>query len=101
MDCYWITQAGKDPLQMFNKYGSRIEMLHLKDRRPGFPFSQTLDEQAEHFTEVGNGTLNWRAILTAAQKNQVRHLFVEQDSGERPPLESLRISYQNLQPLLG
>ena len=100
MDCYWITQAGEDPLQMFKKYGSRIVMLHLKDRKSGFPFSQTLDETAEHFTEVGNGTIDWRAILLEAKKNQVRHLFVEQDSGERPPLDSVRISYKNLQLLL-
>ncbi len=100
MDCYWITQAGEDPLQMLKKHGSRIAMLHLKDRKPGFPFSQTLDETAEHFTEIGNGAIDWRAILLGAQKNQVQHLFVEQDSCDRPPLDSVRISYQNLLPLL-
>ncbi|HLJ89762.1 MAG TPA: sugar phosphate isomerase/epimerase [Candidatus Angelobacter sp.] len=100
MDCYWITQAGENPLEMFKKYGSRIAMLHLKDRKSGFPSSQTLDETAEHFTEVGSGTIDWRAILLEAKKNQVRHLFVEQDTGEHPPLDSLRISYKNLQSLL-
>ncbi|HTD23118.1 MAG TPA: sugar phosphate isomerase/epimerase [Terriglobales bacterium] len=100
MDCYWITQAGEDPLQMLTKHGGRIAMLHLKDRKAGFPFSQSLDQSAEHFTEVGSGTIGWRAILIAAEKHHVRHLFVEQDSGDRPPLDSARISYQNLQSLL-
>jgi sugar phosphate isomerase/epimerase len=100
MDCYWITQAGQDPVQMFNRLGSRIRMLHLKDRKPGYPPTQTLNSAAEHMTPVGTGTIDWKAILEAARQNGVQHLFVEQDSGDLPPLEELRISYKNLQPLL-
>jgi sugar phosphate isomerase/epimerase len=100
MDCYWITQAGQDPLQMFGRMGSRIKMLHLKDRKPGYPPTQKPNREAEHMTPVGNGTINWKAILEAAQQNGVQHLFVEQDSGDLPPLEELRISYKNLKPLL-
>jgi sugar phosphate isomerase/epimerase len=99
MDCYWITQAGGDPLQMFQQYGNRIKLLHLKDRKPGFPISQVKDAAAEHFTEVGAGTIHWEEILAAAEKNGVKHLFVERDSGDLPATESLRISYQNLQKI--
>ena len=99
MDCYWITQAGGDPLQMFQQYGNRIKLLHLKDRKPGFPTSQMKDAAAEHFTEVGSGTIHWQEILAAAEKNGVKHLFVERDSGDLPAMESLRISYQNLQKI--
>ena len=99
MDCYWITQAGGDPVQMFQQYGNRIKLLHLKDRKPGFPVSQVKDGAAEHFTEVGAGTIHWREILAAAEKNGVKHLFVERDSGDLPAMESLRISYQNLQKI--
>jgi sugar phosphate isomerase/epimerase len=99
MDCYWITQAGGDPLQMFQQYGDRIKLLHLKDRKPRFPTSQVKDAAAEHFTEVGAGTIHWREILAAADKNGVKHLFVERDSGDLPAMESLRISYQNLQKI--
>jgi len=99
MDCYWITQAGGDPLQMFQQYGNRIKLLHLKDRKPGFPTSQVKNTDAEHFTEVGAGTIHWQEILAAAEKNRVKHFFVERDSGELPAVESLRISYQNLQKI--
>jgi sugar phosphate isomerase/epimerase len=99
MDCYWITQAGGDPLQMFQQYGNRIKLIHLKDRKPGFPTSQVKDAAAEHFTEVGAGTIHWQEILAAAEKNGVKHLFVERDSGDLPAMESLRISYQNLQKI--
>lgn len=100
MDCYWVTQAGQDPLQMFSRLGSRIKMLHLKDRKPGYPPSQEMNSEAEHMTPVGTGTINWKAILGAALQNGVQHMFVEQDSGDLPPLEELKISYKNLQPLL-
>ena len=100
MDCYWIAQAGGDPAEMFKKLGNRIRLLHLKDRKPGFATSQELNEAAEHFTEVGDGNLNWKRILAAAKRNGVKHLFVERDSGTRPALESIGISYANLQRLM-
>jgi sugar phosphate isomerase/epimerase len=99
MDCYWITQAGGDPLQMFQQYGNRIKLLHLKDRKVGFPSSQAMGTAAEHFTEVGAGTVRWREVLAAAEKNGVKHMFVERDSGDLPAMESLRISFQNLQKI--
>jgi sugar phosphate isomerase/epimerase len=100
MDCYWITQAGLDPVKMMNEHRDRIRMLHLKDRKPGFPTSQTLNEAAGHFTEIGNGTINWKAVLAAAKKNNIDYMFVEQDESDRNPIDGLRISYNNLQKLL-
>ena len=99
MDCYWITQAGEDPVAILQRLGKRIRLLHLKDRKPGFPPSQQLNSAAGHFTEVGNGSIDWKEVLNAANKYSVEHLFVEQDESERPPIESLRISYNNLQAL--
>lgn len=99
MDCYWITQAGEDPVAMLQKLGRRIRLLHLKDRKPGFPPSQQLNKSAEHFTEVGTGSIDWKRVLAVGQKYGVEHYFVEQDESERPPIESLRISYKNLEAL--
>ena len=96
MDCYWVTQAGQDPVAMLQKLGKRVRMLHLKDRQRGFPPSQELNQAAEHFTEVGNGTIDWKNILTAAERLEVEYLFVEQDESDKPAVESLRISYRNL-----
>jgi sugar phosphate isomerase/epimerase len=100
MDCYWVAEAGQDPVQLLKKLGSRIQLLHLKDRRPGFPTSQVKNRKAEHFAPVGVGTLDWKAILRAAEENGIRHMYVEQDSGKPEPTESIRISYENLQRLM-
>jgi len=37
MDCYWVAQAGQDPVATLEKLGRRVSMLHLKDRRGRFP----------------------------------------------------------------
>ena len=85
---------------MFQRYGNRIKLLHLKDRKSGIPPSQVKDAAAEHFTEVGSGTIQWKPILAAAEKLGVKHFYVERDSGDLPALESLRISFEYLQPLM-
>jgi len=100
MDCYWITQAGQDPIAMLKKFGDRIQLLHLKDRKPGFPASQQLGPAAEHITEVGSGTIDWKTLLTLAQQQGVKGYFVERDSGSTPAMESIAISYQYLNKLL-
>lgn len=99
IDCYWVTEAGYDPVELLNRLGNRVRMIHIKDRKPGFPPSHELSPSAEHFTEVGTGTIDWKAVLAAAQKAGVEHYFVEQDSTERDPLQSIAISYRNLRSL--
>jgi len=96
LDCYWATQAGRDPAQLLQELGSRIRLLHLKDRKPGFAVSQELNAAAGHFTEVGKGTIDWPRLLQLAREKRVAHLFVEQDETEIPAVESLRISYEYL-----
>lgn len=100
IDCYWVTQAGRDPVQMIKKLGPRVRLLHMKDRKPGFPTSTSLNAEASHFTPVGTGTIDWKAIIATAKRDGIRHYFVEQDSGPPAPLECLRISYKNLRPIL-
>jgi sugar phosphate isomerase/epimerase len=75
-------------------------MLHLKDRLAGAATSQSLNTAAEHFTEVGAGTIDWKLVFAAAEKIGVQHYFVERDSGSVPAMKSLAISYKNLQTLL-
>ena len=85
---------------MLKKYGSRIQLLHLKDREAGFPTTQMLSPDAEHITEVGSGTIDWKAVITTAEQTGVKYYFVERDNGSTPAFESLRRSYQYLYELL-
>jgi sugar phosphate isomerase/epimerase len=101
MDTYWITQAGRDPVLLLNQLGKRVRLLHLKDRKADVPTSQVLDQSAEHFTEAGNGTIAWRALLALAQKLGIEHYYVEQDESDKSPMDSLKISYAFLHKILG
>lgn len=100
MDCYWVTQAGMDPVTMLRQYKNRVHLLHLKDRKPGYPPSHELNAAAEHFTEVGTGSIDWKQVLRVARQQGIRYYFVEQDQTTLPPLESLQVSYNNLRKIM-
>lgn len=91
LDVYWAAHAGEDPVQWIEKLGERIRLLHLKDMAAG---------AEKKFAPVGTGTLDFKAILAAAEKNRVRWGLVEQDiTYDTPPLEAIRTSLENLKKL--
>jgi sugar phosphate isomerase/epimerase len=100
IDCYWVAEGGYDPVQLIKSMPGRVRLLHLKDRQPGTAISQTLNPAAEHFTEIGTGTLDFKAIVAAARQSGVEHYFVEQDVISKPVYQSLTTSFQNAKRLL-
>jgi sugar phosphate isomerase/epimerase len=89
IDTYWITHGGGDPTQWIGKVAGRIPCIHLKD------MAIKLD-RTQFMAEVGEGNLNWDAILVACKAAGLEHLIVEQDICYRDPFESLEISLRNL-----
>lgn len=90
IDTYWIQAGGADPAWWIRKCAGREPLLHLKDMT-------VTPEREQRFAEIGEGNLNWPAILQAAAESGVEWYFVEQDrSYDRDPFESLAISYRNL-----
>ena len=51
------------------------------------------------FGEVGEGILDWPAIFEAAQKANVLHYVVEQDSCPGDPFDSIAVSLRNLKQM--
>ena len=82
MDLYWISKAGHDPVQYFEKYPGRFAMWHVKDMEAG----------TKAITEVGNGTIDFDRIFAARKKAGLKYWFVEQDTSKRDMFESLKIS---------
>jgi sugar phosphate isomerase/epimerase len=99
MDCFWVTRAGQDPVAYFEKYPGRFPLLHIKDLNKGF--SPTVEDsfQPGPFAPVGGGTIDWKRIFAAAPKGGMKHFFVEQDECAKPPLESIKISFDYLKNL--
>jgi sugar phosphate isomerase/epimerase len=88
IDTYWIQYGGGDPAAWIRKLKGRIPLLHLKD--------MTVRANKPIMAEVGEGNLNWPAILAAAREAGVQWYIIEQDTCERDPFESLAISLRNL-----
>ena len=80
MDLYWMTKAKQDPIATFNKNPGRFPLLHLKDM-------DNTDKQM--FTEVGNGIVDFKKILSHADKAGVKYVFVEQDICPGDPFDSI------------
>ncbi len=93
IDTYWIQAGGGDPAWWVRKCAGREPLLHLKDM-------VVTTEREQRFAEIGEGNLNWPAILKAAEEGGVRWYLIEQDQCYgRDPFESLAISYRNLREM--
>lgn len=92
IDTYWIQHGGGDPAWWIGQVSGRIPLLHLKDMAIN-------NEMQQLMAEVGEGNLNWPAILDASRKAGVVWYIVEQDICQRDPFESLAISLRNLKAM--
>ncbi|RYE36314.1 MAG: sugar phosphate isomerase/epimerase [Sphingobacteriaceae bacterium] len=86
MDLYWVNKAGQDPIALINQHPGRFPLWHVKD----------MDKTPEHaFTEVGNGSIDFKKIFKYADKAGLKYFFVEQDKTPGDPFNSISqsISY--------
>ena len=90
IDTYWVQYAGVDPATYMKKVANRLSLVHIKDMA---------DDDMKSFAEIGNGILDWDAIFAVAKEAGSKWLIVEQDSCKRPPLESAKISFENLKTM--
>ena len=89
IDVYWVQAGGADPAAWIKKAAGRIDLIHVKD--------MAIEGREQRFAEVGEGNLNWPAILEAGRQSGTRWYIVEQDRCyDRDPFESLKISFNNL-----
>lgn len=90
-DCCWIKVAGEDPTSYIRKYGSRCEIVHLKDfikkgnpknlyQLIGIETAEGQDETGSFvFQPVGFGQQIWEPILEASVDVGAKWVIVEQD----------------------
>jgi sugar phosphate isomerase/epimerase len=90
IDTYWVRHGGEDPAAYIRKYAGRSPLIHLKDMEPG---------QERFFAEVGEGILDFKAIFEAAETGGAAWYIVEQDRCRRNPIDSARLSFENLKKM--
>ena len=94
IDTYWIAHGGGDPAEWLRKAAARggVPVVHLKDLavRP---------DRTQFMAEVGEGNLNWPAVLRACADAGVEWYVVEQDTCPGDPFDSLATSLRNLRAM--
>jgi sugar phosphate isomerase/epimerase len=98
MDCGHVIHAGADPVRYLRKYPKRIQLLHLKDLKPGYGVSSSIDtEEKDVNAELGKGVIDWPHLFQVAKRGSIKHYFVEHEGPmDHPPLESIANSLQYL-----
>lgn len=92
LDTYWVQAGGANPVEWIEKVPGNMGVIHFKDMRI------VGDEQ--QFAEIGQGNINWQAIIEATKKAGVVYAAVEQDGYTTKPLESLKVSIDYLKTFL-
>jgi len=92
IDTYWVQYGGGDVVGWCEKLKGRLPLIHLKDY-------QITDDNKPDFAEVGQGNLNWKEIIPAAEQSGCEWFIVEQDTTPGDPFDSLKISFDYLAAL--
>lgn len=95
LDVFWTSKAGHNPVDLFNKYPGRFQLLHLKDMYTReAPFYEVIKTD---IAPVGEGVIDFREILAASGTAGMKYMIVEQDeSRTNTILEDIKTSYTNL-----
>ncbi|GLX70089.1 sugar phosphate isomerase/epimerase family protein [Paenibacillus glycanilyticus] len=91
LDTYWVQAAGADVCEWIGKLKDRLHCVHLKD--------MAVRGTEQLMAPVGEGNMNFPAILKALEQTNAKYLLVEQDVCQTSPFECLQTSYNNLAAL--
>ena len=82
LDVLWAYLPGADPVAIFEKYGARIPLMHVKDVRKGVPRAWGHKYDSDNDVTLGTGQLDQAAIFAAAKKAGVKHYYLEDESSQ-------------------
>ena len=77
VDVGWVRYAGHDPAALLERYGDRVDLVHMKD--------VAVDaDRDECFREIGEGDVDMAACADAAREIGASWLIYEHDAPEDP-----------------
>jgi len=95
LDLFWASKAGQDPVEMFNKYPGRFQLLHFKDMKTNQPPFFTVIK--DDVCSVGEGVIDFKKILAAKDIAGAKCIIVEDDNqGNGKPFEGIETSIMNI-----
>lgn len=93
LDVLWAYLPGADPVAIFEKYGARIPLMHVKDVRKGVPRVWGHKYESDNDVTLGTGQLDQAAIFAAAKKAGVKHYYLEDESSHSQAQIPLSLAY--------
>jgi sugar phosphate isomerase/epimerase len=81
IDLYWVMHSSKlSPAELFSKQPGRFVMWHIKD----------MDKVSRDYTELGNGSIDYKVILPEASRAGMQLYFLEQGGNfAKDPIQSI------------
>ena len=90
MDCGWVAAAGRNPVEYLIKSPDRFPLLHVKDMVQG-------SNGKYHSTVMGNGVVDYPAILRAAKG--LKRYYIEQEEFDIDPIAAIRMDAEYMRKL--
>jgi sugar phosphate isomerase/epimerase len=81
MDVLWTWLPNVDPVALIRKYPGRFKLMHIKDMKPGVArgsLSGGLPDSLQ--AVIGQGQVNWPALMSAAQKDGFDYYYIEDET---------------------
>lgn len=85
---YHAEKAGRDPVELLERYQWRVRLVHCKDYRSG--------ENGDVLTPTGQGVVDWPSILDTCQRTGVPYVLAEQEQWDKDPFLCARESLEYL-----
>ena len=92
-DTYWTARSGVSPAQQIREFGDRLLGIHLRD----LAFKRKFLDVVAHDTAIGNGVIDFAAVIDAAREVGCEYTVIEQKTDT--PLEDIKQSISHLAKL--
>ena len=91
LDLCWVVFGGRNAVDLFQKYPGRFHLAHFKD---------LVAEDKRETAIVGEGIVDFEAILKNMRKGGIKQIIVELEDYKDSPLDDVKASYKNLRKML-
>ena len=91
LDWMWAVRGGRNVAEMYAKNPGRFELAHIKD---------LAEEGKDESTIIGNGVIDFEAILPVAKKNGLKMYVMELEHYAKSPLDDLKVCYNNFRDIM-
>ena len=92
-DTYWSARSGVAPERQIREFGDRLIGVHLRD----LTFGRRGLSVLPHDCAVGDGVIDFSAVLSAVKGSGCRYLVIEQNT--KTPYSEIEKSFKNLSEL--